>query len=141
MLRRQCQMRESGLLGLSPVLSRSLRCWSGGSPSSGLAPLGQASVHFQNPSGSSDPILPAIAGIGQLKPSRESCWHGASLTSGKSADSTPSSSKQALGAGMQEAALKTLRADGMGHLVGTDQSRWGGREELYHPSATLPTFQ
>lgn len=37
---------------------------------------------------------------------------------------------------MQEAALKTLRADGMGHLVGTYQSRWGGREELYHPSAT-----
>ena len=53
-------------------------------------------AHFQNLSDSSDPILPAIAGVGQLKPSRESCWHGASLTSGSSADSTPSSSKQAL---------------------------------------------
>lgn len=43
-----------------------LRCYEEAAPPPGLAPLGQASVHFQNPSDNSDPILPDIAGIGTI---------------------------------------------------------------------------
>lgn len=42
---------------------------------------------------------------------------------------------------MQEAALRTLKADGMGHLVGTDQGRWGGGEELSPICYPRPTLQ
>lgn len=69
--RRQCQMRESGSFGLSQSVSAAAEVLVRRQPLlPGLAPLGQASVHFQNPSDNSDHILPDIAGIGQLKPSR-----------------------------------------------------------------------
>ena len=151
----ECQMREWGLLGLSPVLSHSLRCWWGGSPSSGLAPLGQTSV----PPGQPTEMRSLPEPKWQFWPHLASyCWswtveakQGIMLAWGQPhigqfcwlnslffKASPPPSLKQA---GMREAALKTLMADGMGHLAGTGQGRWGDREEPSPICYPHPTFQ
>lgn len=143
---RWSQMGESGILTQCPVLQPcSPSSWGGGSPSSDQPPMARC-LSPQEPKGmnsfpelrsGSDPSWSVTDGVGKWKPGRAMGWRQASLTLGKSADSSPSS-PQALVVGKQEAAPRRLMAGGVGHLAGTNKV-WRGAEAITH-LPPCPTF-